>query len=77
MSFDYFEHRNIYRVLHDLKSQKSCRNGSVNSMRAYLLRAFVIFFFSFLKNSPTVLILLFAFQVVLSVTGGILQQFCC
>ena len=44
MSFDYFEHRNIYRVLHDLKSQKSCRNGSVNSMRAYPFRAFVIFF---------------------------------
>ena len=38
---DYFEHHNIYRVLHDLKSQKSCRNGSVNSMRAYPSRAFV------------------------------------
>ena len=35
-----------------LKSQKSCRNGSVSSMRAYPSRAFVIiifFFFSFLK----------------------------
>ena len=50
MSFHYFEHRNIYRVLLGLKSQKSCRNGSVNSMRAYPSRAFVFFFFySFLK----------------------------
>ena len=54
MSFHYFEHRNIYRVLlAGLKSQKSCRNGSVNSMRAYLSLAFVnivfFFFLSFLK----------------------------
>ena len=43
MSFDYFEHRIFFRVLHDLKSQKSCRNGSVNSMRAYPSRPFVFF----------------------------------
>ena len=44
MSFHYFEHRNIYRVLlAGLKSQKSCRNGSVNSMRAYPSRPFVFF----------------------------------
>ena len=35
------------------------------------------FQFSETWGSPTVLILLFVFQVVLSVTGGIMQQFCC
>ena len=72
MSFDYFEHRNIYRVLHDLESQKSCRNGSVNSMRAYPSRAFV-----WNLKKPHCTDITFRFQVVLSVTGGIMQQFCC
>ena len=50
MSCDYFEHRNIYRVLLDLKSQKRFRNGSVNSMRAYPhAHLSFFFFFSFLK----------------------------